>query len=93
MQTSTRLLLTLFARYSRSLPVTRSWLAVALCLSPAEVERALAELEGAECVDGARLRLTLQGLALAAACAAELRARRRARRSAQSRPARHHLAA
>ena len=93
MQTSTRILLALFDGYSRSFPVTRAWLAEALCLAPATVERALVELERAECVDAARLRLTMQGLALAAACAAEIRARRRARRSAQSRPARQHLAA
>ena len=93
MQTSTRVLIAIFSRYSKSFPVSRSGLARSLELQTAELERALAELEQAECIDSARLRLTMQGLAVAAACAAELRARRRSRSSARSRLVRHDLAA
>lgn len=93
MQTSTRVLITIFASCSKSLCVSRSGLAHTLRLQTPELERALAELERAQCVDAARLRLTMRGLAVAAACAAEARARRRGRPSARSRLVRHDLAA
>jgi len=93
MQTSTRVLLAIFSRCSKSFRVSRSELAGSLKLQPTKLERALATLERAEYVDAARLRLTMHGLAVAAACAAELRARRRGRSAARSRFARHDLAA
>jgi hypothetical protein len=93
MQTSTRVLITLFSRYSKSRPVTRSQLARSLGLSTVELERVLAELERAECVDAARLRLTLRGLAVAVACAAEASSRPRRRPSARRTLVRSDLAA
>jgi DNA-binding MarR family transcriptional regulator len=93
MQTSTRVLLAIFSRCSKSFRVSRSELAGSLELQPAELERAIAELERAQYVDATRLRLTMHGLAVAAACAAEVRARRRGRSPARSRLVRHDLAA
>jgi Mn-dependent DtxR family transcriptional regulator len=92
MQISTRVLIAIFSRYSKSVSVSRAELARSLDVAPQELEGALAELERAALVDAARLRLTLSGLAVAVACRAPSRAQRR-QSSERRRLARHDLAA
>ena len=92
MQTSLRVLIAIFSRYSKSLSVSRGELARSLDLAPRELEGAFAKLERAGLLDAARLRLTLSGLAVAVACRAPARAQRR-QSSERRRLARHDLAA